>query len=168
MFAAHSKTGTMNKDEMRNLLTEVKRQILGDQAVLREENLDAVMAKMDKNGDGEVLREHVLPAIKKYKALLAQSEELSEMFRRHDKDVSGGLDEAQVLTMLQEVGRLEKLSFIPDEEDAAWVIKNCDKNQSGSIMLDELKPAISSWLRYERDPQNARQRDASSSMCSLL
>ena len=44
----------MNKDEMRNLLTDVKRQILGDHATLREEMLDAVMAKMDKNGDGEV------------------------------------------------------------------------------------------------------------------
>ena len=71
------------------------------------------MAKMDKNGDGEVLREHVLQSIKKYKAMLQESEELSAMFKRHDKDMSGGLDQAQVLTMLQEVGRLEKLSFVP-------------------------------------------------------
>ena len=126
------------------------------------------MAKMDKNGDGEVLREHVLQSIKKYKAMLQESEELSAMFKRHDKDMSGGLDQAQVLTMLQEVGRLEKLSFVPDEEDASWVIQNCDKNQSGSIMLEELKPAISSWLRYEKDPHNARQRDRSSNVCALL
>ena len=154
---------------MRNLLTEVQqKELKNPDAVVTDETLDAVMSAMDKDGDGEVLREHVLPAIKKYKSMLNESQELSEMFKRHDKDADGNLDQAQVLSMLQEVGRVEKLTFVPDEEDASWVLNNCDKNQSGGITLGELKPAISSWLSFEKDPSNARQRDSSSSMCTLL
>lgn len=153
---------------MRQLLSEVQQKELNDpSAVLAEEALDKVMCTMDKDGDGEVLREHVLPAIKKYKSMLNESQELTEMFKRHDKDADGNLNHSQVLSMLQEVGRVEKLSFVPDDEDASWVISNCDKDQSGGITLGELKPAISAWLKFEKDPSNARQR-ASSNVCVLL
>ena len=74
----------MNRDEMRNCLTEVKRNTTGDAtAVVDDKLLDEVMAYAAGKADGEVQRQHLLAAIKKYKGMLAENEKLLELFSEY-------------------------------------------------------------------------------------
>ncbi len=65
-----SHTGRMNRDEMRALLTDVKRNLLDDPSAEVDDQLfEKIEQKFDLSGDGDIERSEVLPAVKRYKAL---------------------------------------------------------------------------------------------------
>ena len=77
----------MNRAEARSLLTEVKRSTLKDPAAeVKDSLLDYIMSKFDLSNDGQLERTELLPAVKKYKALMLHDQKLQALFERHDTD----------------------------------------------------------------------------------
>ena len=97
----------MSRDEMREVLTAVKRDTLGDQsAVVREEILDEVMKYADVSGDGQIERQHLLAAIKKYKSRMMETAHMDAFFAKHDVSNSGDLNKTELLALLRELHHL--------------------------------------------------------------
>lgn len=96
--------GKINRDEMRALLTKVEQFISKNEAaVVDDEILEEIMKSMDKDHDGEVEKKHVLPAIRKYKALIKHREHIQAIFSKHDKDHSSSLDRTEILRMCEDI-----------------------------------------------------------------
>lgn len=173
-----SKTGKMSREEMRALLTAVKRDALKEpggsgnrsskeeisaSVAVSEELLDEVFLYADVSQDGQIEKQHLLAAIKKYKCLLLEREGLKELFAKHDRDKSGDLDESQLLTLLQEIAPAPHKHA--DEGDAQFIMARCDVTRSGTITWAELKPAIATWMEVSADVKPEKE---GSSSCVLL
>jgi len=165
------KSGMMDRGDVRSLLSSVKRELTKDpSAEVADELLDRIMTKYDKSGDGQLERTELLPAVKKYKSILQQTiqekKRLKELFERHDADKTKQLTQAELFTLLQEVSASHAVPKPSVETDVAFVIEECDADQSGAIEIEELEPAVATWLKYCKDmpPEPA----PASSACSLL
>lgn len=160
-----SQTGTMSRDEMREVLTAVKRDVTKDPAALvNDEILEEVMKYADVSGDGQIERQHLLAAIKKYKSRMLESEHMAALFAKHDADKSGDLDRAQLLTLLQEIAPPPHKHA--DESDADFVLERCDQNHSGSITFAELPAAVATWMDVAKDVKP--ETDSGGSLACVL
>lgn len=156
----------MSRDEMREVLTAVKRDVTKDPAALvNDEILEEVMKYADVSGDGQIERQHLLAAIKKYKSRMLESEHMAALFAKHDADKSGDLDRAQLLTLLQEIAPPPHKHA--DESDADFVLERCDQNHSGSITFAELPAAVATWMDVAKDVKPETDSGGSSA-CVLL
>jgi len=161
-----SQTGKMARTEIAAVLTAVKREMLSDpNEVVKEELLDKIMAMFDLSNDGQIERSEVLPAIKRYKALLRHDVKLQTLFETHDRDKSGSLSPAQLLTLLRELATEKSLPPPDAETDVQFVIDKCDADSTGNITLEELGPAIATWIEASKEEQASAQK---SSACALL
>ena len=159
-----TKTGKMNREELRNLMTAVKQEVTSDPAaIVKESNMEKIISWYDLSGDGQIERTELLPAIKKYKSLLKHEVYITELFAKHDADHSGTLPHDQLLTLLNEVAVSMKWRGAT-EGDAEFVMARCDDDKSGTITLDELGPSIATWKEAAKE----LPPDQSSSMCVLL
>lgn len=159
-----TKTGKMNREELRKLMTAVKREVTSDPAaIVKESNMEKIISWYDLSGDGQIERTELLPAIKKYKSLLKHEVYITELFAKHDADHSGTLPHDQLLTLLNEVAVSMKWRGAT-EGDAEFVMARCDDDKSGTITLDELGPSIATWKEAAKE----LPPDQSSSMCVLL
>ena len=160
-----SGTGTMSRDEMREVLTAVKRDTLGDQsAVVREEILDEVMKYADVSGDGQIERQHLLAAIKKYKSRMMETAHMDALFAKHDVSNSGDLNKTELLALLREIAPPPHKHA--DESDADFVLERCDESHSGTITAAELPAAVATWMEVSADIKP--ESDGGSSACVLL
>ena len=160
-----NKTGTFDREEMRNVLTDVKRQALGNGAdAVRDELLDKIMATYAVVGSPrEIGRNEVLTAVKKYRGILKDEAYMRDLFERHDADKSGALPAEQLLALLTEVAKTELPHKYASQEDVEFVLARADHDKSGSISIDELSTAISTWKEVAKDVT-----PESSSTCVLL
>ena len=155
----------MSKDEMRDVLTAVKRDTLGDpQAVVKESILDEVMAYADVSKDGQIERQHLLAAIKKFKSHMMESENMNALFTKHDVSKTGDLNKEELLALLQEIAPPPHKHA--DESDAEFVLSRCDVNHSGTITSAELPAAVATWMEVSADVKP--ETDGGSSACVLL
>ena len=155
----------MSRDEMREVLTAVKRDALKDpSAMVREHILEEVMKYADVSKDGQIERQHLLAAIKKYKCMMTETEHLRRLFEKHDINHSGDLNKEQLLTLLQEAAPPPHKHA--DESDAEFILERCDANHSGTITWLELKPAIATWIDVAAETEP--EKGGGSSMCVLL
>jgi len=161
-----SGTGTMSREEMREVLTAFKRDATHDpNAVVREDLLDQVMNYADVSKDGEIEPQHLLAAIKKYKSLMSETDHLLKLFQKHDSDHSGDLDKAQLLSLLQEAAPPPHRHA--DESDAEFILERCDVNHTGTITWGELQPAIATWMEIATETPPEKEGGGSSA-CVLL
>ena len=162
------KTGSFDREECRALLTAVVREAMGDPtAEVRDELLDKTMSYADKSGDGQIEREHVMLAVKRYKALIKHDAELHTLFDAHDKDKSGALGRDEVLSLLTDVASTMEHKHV-DEADVDFVLERCDDDKSGSVSFDELGPAIATWKECAKDTPPEPEAAAKSSACVVL
>lgn len=157
----------MSKEEMREVLTAVKRDALKDPtATVKEEILEEVMQYADVSKDGQIERDHLLAAIKKYKCMMSENEHLKALFAKHDVDNSGDLNKEQLLTLLQEIAPPPHKHA--DASDAEFILERCDVNNSGTITWTELQPAIATWMEVAAETEPEKDEGGGSSMCVLL
>jgi Ca2+-binding EF-hand superfamily protein len=165
-----SHTGQFEREELRALLTGLKRKITGDAAaVVRDTMLDKVMKQYATQTIGQaepgVNREDALKAVKKYKALLRTEAELLDLFDAADRDHSGVLTREQLRTFLASATRLKAGKDVAiGDEDVDFILARCDLSQEGTINMDEAVPAVATWLSVLPE----RQASKSSSACALL
>ena len=99
-----SKTGSFERDEMKALLTTIKRDALNDPtAEVKDKLLDRVMTKFGTEGDGGVGvdRFNAANAVKRYQAWLKHETRLQELFDESDKDKSGVLTKEELAAFLK-------------------------------------------------------------------
>ena len=132
---------------------------------MREELLNKIIGSFDLSGDGEIEREQLIPAVKKYQALLLHDLRLAELFTKHDTDSTNTLSPDQVLALLTEMAEEGGAEAPTAECDVAYVMEKCDSNADGVISLDELGPAVATWWEYARDLKPPASK---SSACAIL
>jgi len=160
-----TRTGKFNRVEVKALLTEVKRNALNDPAAeVREELLEKICTWYDKSKDGNIERSELLPAVKKYKALLKHDEKLHALFEKHDKSKDSVLHRGELLELLKEVAQDMPHKYA-DEADLDFVITRVDAEGDGNITFDELGPAIATWKEVAR---STPPDEPKSSACTLL
>lgn len=99
---------------------------------VREELLALIIEKYDKSKDGEIERADLLPAVRKYSALLKYDIKLTALFAKHDTDNTKRLSPEQLLALLTELAA-EKDAAVPTAEcDVAFVLERCDQDSSGT------------------------------------
>jgi Ca2+-binding EF-hand superfamily protein len=145
-----NRNGKMDRDEIKALLTDVKRDATGDPAAeVKPELLDEIMTKFDLSADGEIERPELIPAVRRYKALLKHDAALRRLFAKHDTDKTGVLPPDQLLALLTEVAEDDELmsshSVEYTEADVAFIMDRCDTNGDGVIDFSELGPAVAMW-----------------------
>ena len=156
--------GKMSRDEMFNVLTSVAKQTTGQaEATVSDDLLESVMKYAANQSDGEVHPEHLLMAIKRYKCMLAENEQLAELFKKHDADASGSMDKGELLGLLREVA--PPPHKYADEADAEFILEKCNTNDNDTIEWEELKPAIATWMELAKEVPKPEQK---SSACVLL
>lgn len=154
---AHSSGAAFSRDEFKSVLTEVKREALGDPtAAVRDEMLDRIVSTYDLSHDGTVHRTEVLRAVKRYRALLKHDAWLQALFDKHNVDGSAALEQEELLHLLQDVAleahvkneplptRVKRARLV-GQPDVDFVLDNCDRDGDRAISLDELGPAIAAW-----------------------
>ena len=152
---------------MRDVLAAVKRDTMNDPAaVVKEEILDEVMKYADVSGDGQIERQHLLAAIKKYKSRMMEHEHMAALFAKHDADKSGDLNREQLLALLQEIAPPPHKHA--DEADVDFVLERCDVSNSGTITQAELPAAVATWMEVSKDVTPEPAGGEKSSACVLL
>ena len=129
-----SNTGKLNKEETNNLLSAIKREYTGNAAdTVGEALLNKIMDKFDYSNDGSIEKKEIVPAVKRYRALLKHELMLNELFAKHDTDNSGELSPEQLLSVLEELAAKHPEAGKPTADgDVAWVIERCDKVGNGN------------------------------------
>jgi len=142
---------SLDREGVRALLSEVKREMTQDPAAeVKEELLDRIMVPFD----GKPVAHHqLLPAVKRYRAMLQHDLNnalaLQQLFDKHDsgrKSSAGerALTPEQLLALLKEMAQKEGVAA-PSEVDVEFVIERCDADHSGTISINELEPAVLTW-----------------------
>ena len=127
------------------------------------------MAKFDYSKDGQIERTEVLPAVKRYRALLQHEVKMNALFDKHDTDASGVLSSEQLLALLVELARENGSSEPTADADLAFVLENVDSedttgdSKGDSVTREQLGPAVALWYEYASD-----MKEAKSSACVLL
>ena len=165
-----SGTGKLNKEETIKLLTHIHQQSTGDpSASAPAELVDKIMAKFDYSKDGQIERTEVLPAVKRYRALLQHEVKMNALFDKHDTDASGVLSSEQLLALLVELARENGSSEPTADADLAFVLENVDSedttgdSKGDSVTREQLGPAVALWYEYASD-----MKETKSSACVLL
>ena len=159
----------LSRSEVENLLTEVKRELLGDpNAVVRPELLERIMKTFDISGDGQIEKQHALGAVKKYKAILKNEALLDELFTKHDQDHSGTLSSPQLKALLTELsGEMSNTPKVTDA-DVEWVQGKCQKQAGEALNRLELNMAVAVWKEAAKYVVAEPEEHTSSMACVLL
>jgi len=129
---------------------------------------ESVMTSIMALGDNPdtVPREKVILAVKKFKAEVKYAKELQETFDKFDTDKSGSLDVSQLKACLEEAAhRAGYLYMKADDADVAHVLATADKSNTNTILIEELKPALATWLEVAEE---RKAEAAKSGCCSVL
>lgn len=157
------KDGKFNKDEMGKVLTEVKRKVTADPAAeVKDEMVTKIFKLYDFNDDHEIERSEVLRAVKKYRFLLKHNVELESLFEKHDTNHDGALDRDELMNALIDISEDGPK---PSDGDLDFVLKKCDKDESGTVSIDELGPAVATWKEIAK---NLPEKPEKSAACVLL
>lgn len=180
---AHCAAVNHAKNRKRQVLLERQRK----REVKNEALVDEWFAKFDKSGDGELQSEElsallrtfarnddvrgfvgasasikksqVLKIVSKFRAYLAEQEELDAIFARYDSNRTGYLDQDQLFALMRDYSRSIKIK--PDRADLDFVMSCADEDRTGTISREELLPAIATWKHL------VSERHYSSRFCSV-
>jgi Ca2+-binding EF-hand superfamily protein len=129
-------SGTFDKEELRAILTDLDKKHTPD-----EGSLEFVMDKLS-NMEGEVYSSKIIIVIQKYKNYMKDKDTYDGLFKKHDTDGSGKLEDHQLLAMMKEVAR-ERVDV--DHEDLKMLLEITDEDKSGNIEIHEVKAAMAEW-----------------------
>jgi len=145
-----SHTGAFEREEMKTLLTQVKREVTNDSsAAVKESLLDKVMKKYGSTSEGRaekgVARADAQKAVAKYKAWMKYERHLEKLFEKADVDHSGRLSESQLKKLLQQVALEQRFNPKITQEDVDFVMGQIEEEHKGELTLEEAGQAVAIW-----------------------
>ena len=168
----HDLNDVLDREEMRRLLTAIKRTEVGPDAPEVE---DADIARVFATHGSRyspvpgVERDQVLPAVQAYVAYISSEILNKSLFDKYDADRGGSLSADELLPLLREVAPPPHRPA--EEADSMYILKMCDKDGSGQVSIDELRPAIATWLELSKvvEPEEpVPEKRPKSSACVVL
>jgi len=166
------KSGNLSREELRSLLNS-RTTMLGISTDASATVLDWIMGveatAIGPDRQDAVPMERAIYALAKHDSYLkldpGEADKLTAVLHRHDVDRNGGLDEEELVGMLQEVAP-ERFDYRKtDAADAKFVLEQCDADANGIISLNELSASIATWVDII---PKVKPKQKSSSACTLL
>jgi len=165
-------SGTLSREELRNLLAEMR-----PEEPPTEGALDLLLA-MCGEAATEVPRTMLLDVTGRYTAFLEEKQALNRFLKQLDTNGSGRIEQHELEAVLNDVGAKLYPPYAPTESDVAFLYAACRVDFGEPILPGPsmllLKPALSEWKRmiekrqYEERCEAYRKRKQASRACVLL
>lgn len=163
-----SKNGRFDTAEARELFYEVKVLVTKGRRLsfVKEDRLEKLMQRYAAD-DGELGRDEVFRAVKRFKAMLKADDALRDMFRRHDLDGDGVLTSDECLALLKEASS-DIDGVRVSKADVEFVMSRCEDTGAGGLVLDQLEGVLDTWKQAIKEVSKDATSSKSSSACVLL
>eukprot|EP00811_Abedinium_folium_P003742 NODE_13441_length_1165_cov_8.936416.p1 GENE.NODE_13441_length_1165_cov_8.936416~~NODE_13441_length_1165_cov_8.936416.p1 ORF type:complete len:245 (+),score=55.79 NODE_13441_length_1165_cov_8.936416:103-735(+) len=152
-----NKTGKLERDQVKNLLTDIDTTTAKGTAPTEDE-LNFILKYADQQnknavGDGAISRNEVRAAILQWNHYCKRRTEMEDLVKKYDTSKTGKLELPELKELLQE---LNSACEVTDEE-VSWVMQQADLIKDGAITAPELMVAIAQWytLVEEQEKKNA-------------
>lgn len=134
-----TRTGTLNKDEVRKLATD----LLKDSAFgISDDEVDMIMRCAGDDTRAELRYQDLPVALAVVEAVRDDNEQFHQLFLKHDKDGSGVLPADQLSSLLAEINE----GGAPSRSDVDYILKQCEpRGKDAPIPETQLKSAIACW-----------------------
>ena len=111
--------------------------------------------------------DEVYAAVKRVLHWVQARGKLEALFQECDADNNGVLNKDELTTLLQKGAPKD---YTVTKDDVAFVLQKCDQNADEKISLDELGPAVATWMQMcktisEQQKEKAKKK---SSACAIL
>lgn len=135
-----SKTGTLNRDEVREMCKGIVADVCPLAEVL-ESDVDSIMRVAGDRANEVVTIQEIPDALSVILALKSESIFNHELFVKWDTDKTGTLNKNQLAGFVTEITE----GVIPDESDLDYMIQQCDVSGDGAIEEAQIKAAMMAW-----------------------
>lgn len=136
----------LDRNELRKLLMH-----LHPDTPVEEEALDYLMKRateivspsltLEGSADGLIPKFHAVKTVTRYSQYLKNKRELDGLLKRFDSDANGKLEPEELTALLRHISPNVEVT----DNDAEFVLENCDRDQDRSISPDELMNAVALW-----------------------
>eukprot|EP00746_Dinoflagellata_sp_MGD_P013310 gnl/MRDRNA2_/MRDRNA2_128705_c0_seq1.p1 gnl/MRDRNA2_/MRDRNA2_128705_c0~~gnl/MRDRNA2_/MRDRNA2_128705_c0_seq1.p1 ORF type:complete len:202 (+),score=68.68 gnl/MRDRNA2_/MRDRNA2_128705_c0_seq1:84-689(+) len=146
------KSGKLNEDQMRKLLTDLDSSTPPNTPP-SEEELRFVIKLVDKENDGCVDRNEILYALRAFAVLTKKRTEIEEALSKFDKSGTGKLEPPELKAYLTSLnGGIEV-----DDDEVQWVLSQADIFGDGAMSKPELVMATSAWYVHIKKEEEKKQ-----------
>lgn len=152
-----TKTGMLNKDEVKNFATAALERDVTD------EEVDLIMRIGGDTCDPQITSAELPDAMAVLTGMIDDdandiassltAKDIDEKFEKYDVNKSGELEKDQLASLLKD---LNDGADVPEPE-LTMVLKQADVSESGAIKREELKPAIMIWYSLQEDEGEAKE-----------
>lgn len=140
-------SGTLAKEELKNMLTDYSARVYKDRQAPSDHDLAFLIALCDralpgsKEGDHVVDRKEVLDVCAAWGDYMEHKEVIADLIKKSDADLDGEIDQSELAHLLLEVEGAKDLKEIPDEV-VAWIFKTSDVSLTGKLCGAEIARAL--------------------------
>jgi len=162
----HDTNGHLDKNELKELLTS-----LAEGKIPTEGVLDKAWTPYAAGGKG-ISKAEASAVVTKTVQYIKEQDIVEPLFAKYDTDGSGGLNEDELLKLLQRVAKLsgvdaDAVATAITKEDVAHVLEMADADGSGKIEREEVLYACARWKAVYL-PKFLEPPQPKSSACALL
>jgi len=140
----HTKTGTLNREEVRNMCQDIVSEVAPNIGIL-DSDIDMVMRVGGETIKAEISVEDIPKALSSVLAIKSENEYFHELFLKYDSDSSGYLPKSQLKGLITEINDGNE----PTSSDLDYVLNKFDHLGSifdnGVIHEDLIRAAIIGW-----------------------
>jgi Ca2+-binding EF-hand superfamily protein len=154
-----SRTGTLNRDEVRELCISLTHEVAPNIEVL-ESDIDMVMRVGGLTIKPEITMEELPVALSSVLALQSENARYHDLFIKYDTDKSGNLPKHQLSNLLTELNE----GVAPDEEDLNYILgqfedfTSTSDSNSHAVNETDLRAAIISWYLFQEEKKEMKSK----------
>lgn len=135
-----SRTGTLSRDEVKQLATDLLHEYTHQVGGLTDEDIDLIMRIGGDACTHEITSEQLPIALAVMDSIKASNKEIVDLFSKYDVGKMGVLPLAQLEALLTEIG-----GELPNQRDVEYVLKKIGASPETGISAAELKAALANW-----------------------
>lgn len=154
-----NQSGDLCNDQLKALL-----QKMDPEHEPTEESIQFLMgqyAGCGKNNKTGIEKESLVSVFRTYRSYCKEKERIDSIFEKYDTNKSLALERDQLMTMMREIAKDSGIEV--EDGDVDYVLENCDKSSTGSILRGEALPAVATWRDLILEKQNKK-----SSTCVMM
>lgn len=147
-----SRTGSLSRDEVKQLATDLLREYTPLVGGLSNEDIDLIMRIAGETCTTEITPDQLPIALAVMDSIKAANKEILGLFSKYDVDKTGTLPVAQLEALLREVNG----GTDPHKKDIDYILHKVGASAEVGISAAELKAALANWycLCDEKEDQD--------------
>lgn len=142
-----SKTGSLNKAEVRNLCESIMNEVTPELGGVTDEDVHTVMCLGGSMATPDLTFNELPKALSALLAIKEENKKIHALYTKYDIDNTGSLSPDQLKPLMAELND----GIIPSMEDIEVVVKQFDVSGDGAVEPAELKAAIAAWYCLAED-----------------